>query len=142
MSLTQKVSKHYPVFQDFIYLRSTTNNARLATYRAESQTCEKKGVVLFFHGYGSHVGRYSDFVQKLTRAGFDFVGYDYYGFGLSEGERGVVENKQNHAQDAANFVENVIWTYECLLGLKGLNFHLLGYSFGAQSALKAYKDHL
>jgi alpha-beta hydrolase superfamily lysophospholipase len=37
------------------------------------------------HGYGSYVGKFAYVAKYFVEAGYDVIGYDYLGFGLSEG---------------------------------------------------------
>lgn len=46
------------------------------------------------HGYGDYVGRYAYFARYFSEAGYDFLGIDQRGFGLSEGRRGIIENEE------------------------------------------------
>jgi alpha-beta hydrolase superfamily lysophospholipase len=46
------------------------------------------------HGYGPYVGKFAFIAKKFSEQGYDFVGYDYPGFGLSEGPRGYVKDKE------------------------------------------------
>ena len=57
---------------------------------------EPKGVVLIFHGQGSHLGRYGHIAQMFNEHGYDVVGYDSCGFGKSQGVRGVINSSDDY----------------------------------------------
>lgn len=59
-----------------------------------------------FHGYGSYVGKFAYIGEKIAEQGFDFVGFDYRGFGKSEGVRGLIST-DIFIKDAVSFVEKV-----------------------------------
>jgi len=46
-----------------------------------------KGVIQIFAPFQFSVGTYCHIAFELSRAGYEVVGYDTKGFGLSEGER-------------------------------------------------------
>ena len=61
------------------------------------------------------------------------MGYDYLGFGRSEGTRGLIEDKEEFYQDGVRFVQLVRKYYagkmpeEC-----DLKYYAYGYSLGGQ----------
>ena len=69
--------------------------AKLANYRYPSQTGERKGIILFVHGYGDYCGRYAYFAKYFAENGYDLVGIDQRGFGYSEGERGAYSSEDH-----------------------------------------------
>jgi len=62
---------------------------KLQSYKYEAEGGETKGLVYFFHGYGTYVGLdYYGYAQALAYEGFTCMGFDHRGFGRSEGQRG------------------------------------------------------
>ena len=55
-----------------------------------------KGVIIIFHGKGSHLGRYGHIATLFSEQGYDVVGYDSLGFGQSQGERGAINSSDNY----------------------------------------------
>ena len=53
---------------------------------------ERKGIVLFVHGYGCCTTRHAFLARHFAQNGYEFCGIDQLGFGLSGGQRGRVEN--------------------------------------------------
>lgn len=50
------------------------------------------GLIVFVHGIGEHIGRYSQWVELFRKENFAFVGLDLPGHGRSEGRRGKIKN--------------------------------------------------
>ena len=51
-----------------------------------------KAGVVFVHGLGEHVGRYTELIKNLSAAGIAFTAVDLPGHGKSDGRRGVISN--------------------------------------------------
>ena len=60
-----------------------------------------------FHGLNSHVGHGSHLAEMLSQKGYTTVGYDYRGFGRSEGKGGYVESLDKHIEEAVFFVRTI-----------------------------------
>ena len=50
---------------------------------------------MYFHEFGGYTGRYAYYAKYFAEQGYDFVGFDFRGFGKSEGMRGHIERKSN-----------------------------------------------
>ena len=50
--------------------------------------------------------------RVFAEAGYDSVGYDSYGFGYSEGTRGVVNSIENYCEDGYQFTLKVKEYYQ------------------------------
>ncbi|KAL4512023.1 hypothetical protein ABPG72_005025 [Tetrahymena utriculariae] len=68
---------------------------------------EKKAVCIFFHGYNSHIGQSAHIAEYFSQHGIEVVGYDYRGFGKSEGLRGYVPPLDSHMKDAIQYFQIV-----------------------------------
>ena len=66
---------------------------------------DPKGVVNLVHGLGEHSGRYAHVAEALTKAGYNFIGFDLRGHGLSEGKRGHTPNFDAIMDDVDRFLE-------------------------------------
>ena len=62
---------------------------RLHTYRYPvDNPSERKAIVYYLHGYGGHSGKMAFLGKALAENGFEFLAYDFRGFGKSQGKRG------------------------------------------------------
>ena len=89
-----------------------------------------RAVVLFFHGYGSYGGKYGFVAKHWAEQGFDFVTYDYCGFGKSDGMPGYIDSQQSLIDDAFNFVQKAREFYG-----PDVKFFALGLSMGGAISL-------
>jgi len=66
---------------------------RLYYYKTTKDTVS--GAILILHGMAEHHGRYLDFIQSLTREGFDVYAYDHRGHGTDKklSELGFIAKK-------------------------------------------------
>ena len=51
-----------------------------------------KKVIVFIHGLGDHYGRYTDWGNRFSDAGYVFMGVDLPGSGTSSGKRGHIDS--------------------------------------------------
>ncbi len=51
---------------------------------------DARGVVIFVHGLGEHIGRYSGLYALFQSFGYHSIGTDHYGHGKSAGKRGDI----------------------------------------------------
>lgn len=88
--------------------QSAVDSHKIATYRYPGKGSSKdnlpKAIIILFHGYGSYVGKFAYIAKKFSEHGFDVVGYDYPGFGLSEGPRGVINDADAFVNDGIEFI--------------------------------------
>jgi acylglycerol lipase len=95
---------------------------KLRTYRQNSQATPPKAVLAMFHGLNSHMNRFGHVAHYLASRNITTVGYDYRGFGKSEGDRGYIENLQTHLSDCEKFIDLVKKIYpETPLFVSGLS---------------------
>lgn len=114
---------------DFTPLTSTQEKKpiKLMTYRYPAEN--PKGVVIFFHSMGLHVGLAANMAKVLAGNGFVFVGYDQRGHGKSEGERAYLDDAKLIQDDAHKFISSVVKIYP------NLPIFLMGHGGGALFAL-------
>lgn len=120
--------------ENFIKFQVTQDKKliNLQTYRYAPQKGDNKGVLIFFHGLNSHQQLAAHFAKGISEIGVTVVGYDYRGFGKSEGRRGYIESVDSHMSDAEQFVEMIMKLYPnvplfisgCSLG--GMTSFMLG----------------
>jgi acylglycerol lipase len=72
-------------------------------------------------GHGAHLAKY------FSERGIETVGFDYRGFGRSEGREGYVESREAHLKDSRKFVDEVAPFY------KGVPRFALGLSLGGMT---------
>ncbi|MFN3416628.1 MAG: lysophospholipase [Caldimonas sp.] len=66
-----------------------------------------RGTVLIVHGLGEHSARYERVATRLREWGFQAVGYDHRGHGLSLGPRGSLQKDDDLLTDLATVVDHV-----------------------------------
>ncbi len=84
-----------------------------------------RGVVLLVHGLGEHAGRYERLARRLNSWGFAVRGYDQYGHGESNGERGNITGTPRLLDDLADVIESTRTRIP-----QGVPLILLGHSMG------------
>ena len=65
-----------------------------------------KAQIFLVHGYAEHIGRYVHFAKELNEQGYDVIGYDQTGYGLSEGERAHVPRFDYYVWDLHNVIND------------------------------------
>lgn len=122
---------HFPV-ENEVSLSATQRkeNIQLYTYKFPA-TATAKAVLLclyplplnFSPGYGEYVGStFEYYAREFAEHGITSVGFDYRGFGRSEGIRGYIKKHDDNLVDLANFIKSV--------GDKGLPLFGLGVGYG------------
>ncbi|EGR33123.1 hypothetical protein IMG5_061220 [Ichthyophthirius multifiliis] len=107
---------------------------KLATYKQRAQN-EIKAVLIIFHGLNSHIGQSSHIAEFLSKKGIEVVGYDFRGFGKSEGIRGYCESVQQHIEDANKFVSLIENIYS------NKKIFIAGQSWGGSTVYKLSLDN-
>ncbi|KAL4487383.1 hypothetical protein ABPG73_005893 [Tetrahymena malaccensis] len=117
----------YPVdnWFDFQVLDSNKKPLKLHTYKYPAEG-KRVAVFVIFHGLNSHVGRSAHIAQALSQSGIESVGFDYRGFGKSEGARGVNSSHTILMEDVEKFLKHVEEVY------KGEKIFIGGQSWGGQ----------
>ena len=81
-----------------------------------------------FHGLNSYIGHGAHLAHYFSKHGITTVGFDYRGFGRSEGREGYVDNLGTHLEDCKKFVQLVAPLYE------NVPRFALGLSMGGMTA--------
>src|SRR5512139_3959863 len=63
------------------------------------------GRVLVVHGHGEHMGRHAELATQLREWGFEVMGFDLRGHGLSEGQRGGLSKHEDLLADLALVID-------------------------------------
>jgi alpha-beta hydrolase superfamily lysophospholipase len=63
------------------------------------------GRVLVIHGHGEHMGRHAGLATQLREWGFEVMGFDLRGHGLSEGQRGGLSTHEDLLADLAVVID-------------------------------------
>lgn len=109
---------------------------KLSSYRYPvPEGVQRKGVIVFVHGYGDYVGRYAFKGKFIAQHGYDFVGVDQRGFGHSQGHRGYIEDHQMFVDEQVKFVEAIKQKYTAD---SETPMFLFGHSLGGLLSLFTY----
>ncbi|CAD8046343.1 unnamed protein product [Paramecium sonneborni] len=117
--------------------RNTT--IKLHTYRCFTKPNQTpKSITIFFHGLNEHLGLYAHIAQAVSKeANSVCVGFDFRGFGKSQGLRGWLESQQQHLEDCTRFIQLIKQLYP------GTKLFALGQSLGGlTSYLLGINDHV
>ncbi|MBN1283531.1 MAG: lysophospholipase [Proteobacteria bacterium] len=88
-----------------IAIKYTRLQNRLTHFYQHWMPADPLALVVYVHGLGDHIGRYSRLVTSLTSANLAVALYDQRGHGRSDGRRGHVEGFGNWVEDLAAFVQ-------------------------------------
>jgi alpha-beta hydrolase superfamily lysophospholipase len=110
-------------------------NDQLALYFKATIVESSKASIVFVHGVGEHIDRYTETFQTFSEQGYSCFGFDQRGFGRSEGERGHVNSFSDYVEDLAKFIDDIV------IREPAKAVFLLGHSMGSIVALAyALKD--
>ncbi len=98
----------------------------------QAGTAPAHGTVLIVHGLGEHIGRYAHVAERLNRWGWQVLGHDQRGHGVSGGARGDVPDAECLLRDLAQVIDHV--RADPVLGRGPLL--LLGHSMGGLVAAR------
>lgn len=79
---------------------------KLSTYRYVTSD-HPTGVIYIFNGLYYHTNHSAHVAKLFAESGYAVVGFDYRGYGKSEGERGEVESFESLLEDSMSFVKKV-----------------------------------
>lgn len=113
---------------------------RLALYHFRSQPGDP--AMVFVPGTSVYALLYTEFMHKLSRQGFNVVGFDPRGHGMSSGKRGVYTLGQL-AEDALAVIDHAIGTYGDRVAVSGSSQGgmVAFYCAAAEPRLKAAVCH-
>ena len=92
-------------------------------YKAEGTP---KAVIIMFHGYGSYTGKYGYYAKYFADKGYDFVGFDFRGFGKTKGQRGHIDSWEQHIKDCWTYYDIVRSNYDASIPFIGWGYSLGG----------------
>lgn len=111
---------------------------QLSLYYTATLVDSSKASIVFVHGVGEHIGRYTEAFQAFSEQGYSCFGFDQRGFGRSEGERGHINAFSDYVEDLAKFMDEIVRQEStkkvCLLG------HSMGSIVVLAYALKYSKE--
>jgi acylglycerol lipase len=84
---------------------------KLKTYREECTSGKPKAIVALFHGLMSHCNRGVNLAKYFATRDITTVGFDYRGFGQSDGLRGYIDSSATHLNDCLKFMQQVRQVY-------------------------------
>jgi alpha-beta hydrolase superfamily lysophospholipase len=83
-----------------------------------------KGLIIFVHGLGEHIQRYSSWIEKFRARNIGFVGFDLPGHGRSDGKRGNIKNYSLTSEMLDTLINENKKTFP------GVPLFLYGYNIG------------
>jgi alpha-beta hydrolase superfamily lysophospholipase len=96
------------------------------------------GRLLVVHGLGEHIGRYDTFAKRWASVGWQVIGWDHRGHGLSSGKRGVVDCEEQLLGDLVEMLQAILWSPST--GKTVLLGHSLGGLLVARFLAEAVRD--
>lgn len=128
-----EVSKLRAQFEGSRYLINTSDG-KILFLRAWEPSTPSKIAVLVFHGITAYSGVYDMIGVPLSDAGYNVIGLDLRGHGLSDGKRGDYPNKERLLKDISETISFIKEKFPILI--------LLGHSLGNLVALEALKQQI
>lgn len=88
-----------------------------------------RAVVVLVHGFGEHIGRYSQWAENLNALGIAVYGYDQRGFGQSQGIPAYIDRFSDYTDDLKVYLASVLQREDVPLFLFG---HSMGGAVAAR----------
>ena len=88
-----------------------------------------KGTVILLHGYLNHCGQFKHIATHLLENGYAVAAYDMVGHGLSQGNRGEIENFSDYQCEIDDFKA-------AIKPMTNGPYHLIGFSTGGAIAVE------
>ena len=85
-----------------------SHDDQLALHFKTTLVESSKAALVFVHGTGEHIGRYTEIFQLFSEQGYSCFGFDQRGLGRSEGERGHVNAFSDYVEDLATFIDQIV----------------------------------
>lgn len=114
------------------FLKSTDGTELFYSYYPIEK---QKAIVYLIHGFGEHMGRYYNLINRLNEEGYGVFCIDLRGHGQSRGKRGHVEKFDEYENDffaGINYIEKNL--------LQGKKLFLVAHSMGGLIALLALSE--
>lgn len=96
---------------------------------------DPRWIALIAHGYGEHVGRYADLAATLAAGGALVIGPDHRGHGSSDGERALITDLDDLADDLRLVADTATGQ------LPGAPVVLVGHALGGLVAIRYLQRH-
>ncbi|NOT13167.1 MAG: alpha/beta hydrolase [Methylococcaceae bacterium] len=100
-------------------------NDQLGLYYKSTRAEANQATIVFVHGVGEHIGRYTEIFEIFSDQGYNCFGFDQRGFGRSEGERGHINAFSDYVDDLEKFIEDIVCPQSDSV------VYLLGHSMGS-----------
>jgi alpha-beta hydrolase superfamily lysophospholipase len=113
----------------------TSSGKKIATHVFQPQftpaeeNLSTKGTVMLAHGYLDHAGAFTKLIKELLAAGYTLISVDLPGHGLSEGNRGSID-------DFAEYGELIACLYTFSKTYLPGPYHIIGYSTGCSAIME------
>ena len=120
-------------FKEPYDLVTTSDGITLFLRKWESQSPSNKAI-LILHGITAYSGPYEMFANAISKTGFNAIGLDLRGHGLSDGNRGDYPSKERLINDLVETISYLKKQYSTLL--------IFGHSLGVFSAFIAEKNSI
>ena len=91
-------------------------------------------MLVFLHGYGTYCAKMGFIAEKFVKLGYDAIGFDYPGFGYSEGPRGHIDT-DNLIETGLDFLKKANEYLENVYKSNSIKYIAYGYSTGAQLSI-------
>ncbi len=88
-----------------------------------------KASIVFLHGYMDHLGSHNAMLQRCLLSGFNVIGFDLPGHGLSSGERGHIQSFDQY-RDVLSDLTTIIKN-----NVVGERLYLMGHSTGCSAII-------
>ncbi len=107
----------------------TTSDDKILFLRAWNPPTKSDVVILIFHGITAYSGPYEMMGEPLAKIGYNVLGLDLRGHGLSDGNRGDYPSKERLLKDLSETIAFVKEKFSTIV--------LLGHSLGVLTAIIA-----
>lgn len=99
-------------------------------YPSANTSAPPKAVIVYFHGYGSHISTAAYIAKYFSDLHYDVIGFDFKGHGLSGGTRALISSSEEFIADGVNFVRKAREFYKEKYPETKLAFVAYGDSMG------------
>lgn len=120
----------FSIFKEKMEYSIVLKNGMVLRGEISSPGGNPKAFVLFVHGLGEHIGRYSHWASYMNKNGIGFTGVDLPGHGRSDGVRGHISSYTLTDEMIGILNEHIIKTFP------GVPVILYGHSLGGGIVLE------
>lgn len=112
MSLTAPVPSACRIpFENDHWSRPTGGKLSVTHWQLPNES--RRTALILVHGHGEHMGRYHDFVERVSTLGMPVIGYDHLGHGQSDGIRGHADGIDELARDLHQIIPDLLERTSC-----------------------------